>query len=640
MINQINIIQIYMDLKYDWFTKKVSRLTERIWIPTCVLIKPCVIDENSDKCIKTKLFQFSQSEALVRRSLAPVKFTPLSFTKQREDEIASLKESHKSFVFSSDNQIKYLNDPKSFMENFNSLPQTHPNGQIMDDDAKKKLITVINKMTKYMEEKNVNNEKMINKLKISQKSNKTTFEKNEKNVHNAITALKMRLSFNPVQRSVLKKWLVCAKLVYDECVLMYNLSIKNSTKFPLVLGELKLIVFKKLFGDNDKGAPYDMLTYEVKTFLENLSSAKKNLENGNIEKFEMKKKDVSKNQTITVPHASTTKSGIFPNILKHQQFNAQKMKNFKFCSDAKLTYNRSQNSYTLFVPQYVKIKQLANRKPVVALDPGESIFMTYFGLDTAGKIGIDMRQKIFGIQTKIKMWQHKMDKQKKNPLNNNNENTEKSKKFIKRKRIKKIINKLYTKIKNMVNELHKKTALYLVKNYDRILIPEFQTKNMVRNKVPKSKQNANYKRLKGRLKEIWESDNPLNEKREEAREAHNNYYAIENVGKTADQIKKEMRVSMRAGRLGKNIKFTLNMLSHYKFRQYLLAKAKEYDCHVEVVTEEFTSQACTKCGTLSKNYDKHRVKKCMNAKCKLRIHRDMNGARNILLKNIGLVCDD
>jgi transposase len=48
------------------------------------------------------------------------------------------------------------------------------------------------------------------------------------------------------------------------------------------------------------------------------------------------------------------------------------------------------------------------------------------------------------------------------------------------------------------------------------------------------------------------------------------------------------------------------------------------------VTEEYTSQCCSNCGILSNNYN-YRLKICPN--CDLKIDRDINGSRNILIKN-------
>ena len=64
---------------------------------------------------------------------------------------------------------------------------------------------------------------------------------------------------------------------------------------------------------------------------------------------------------------------------------------------------------------------------------------------------------------------------------------------------------------------------------------------------------------------------------------------------------------------------------------HLLNKCKEYGSELIEVTEEYTSKTCTNCGIQSMNYSKDRIKEC-NCGCKM--DRDINGARNILIKNI------
>lgn len=51
-------------------------------------------------------------------------------------------------------------------------------------------------------------------------------------------------------------------------------------------------------------------------------------------------------------------------------------------------------------------------------------------------------------------------------------------------------------------------------------------------------------------------------------------------------------------------------------------------------TEEYTSKTCTRCGRINHNLGSNKVFTC--ASCKLIIDRDINGARNILLKNLGV----
>jgi len=131
-----------------------------------------------------------------------------------------------------------------------------------------------------------------------------------------------------------------------------------------------------------------------------------------------------------------------------------------------------------------------------------------------------------------------------------------------------------------------KTAIFLCSNYKRILLPEFKVQDIVKQfSISKVKK-------------------------------------IENPNERA-----------KMNKLYKRIKFVLLNLSHYKFRQHLSHKCDEYGCQLEIVNEYNTSKCCTKCGFLSNNYNR-RHKHC--PKCKYEINRDVNGARNILLKNHSL----
>ena len=51
-----------------------------------------------------------------------------------------------------------------------------------------------------------------------------------------------------------------------------------------------------------------------------------------------------------------------------------------------------------------------------------------------------------------------------------------------------------------------------------------------------------------------------------------------------------------------------------------------------LVDESFTSKTCTRCGWLNQSLGKSKTFVCKN--CDLNIDRDINGARNILIKNI------
>jgi transposase len=107
-------------------------------------------------------------------------------------------------------------------------------------------------------------------------------------------------------------------------------------------------------------------------------------------------------------------------------------------------------------------------------------------------------------------------------------------------------------------------------------------------------------------------------------------FGVQNMVKKNKNNFKSKKELNKNNRLNKRVKFVLSMLSFYKFRQHLHNKGMEYGCEIKDVTEEETSQCCGRCGVLSNEY-KNRIKNCRN--CGLNIHRDINGSRNILIKN-------
>jgi len=73
-------------------------------------------------------------------------------------------------------------------------------------------------------------------------------------------------------------------------------------------------------------------------------------------------------------------------------------------------------------------------------------------------------------------------------------------------------------------------------------------------------------------------------------------------------------------------------ISHFKFSTILKNKCEEYGVKFKLVNEAFTTRTCGKCGGLNNNVGANRIFDC--TKCNIRIDRDLNGARNILIKHI------
>ena len=72
----------------------------------------------------------------------------------------------------------------------------------------------------------------------------------------------------------------------------------------------------------------------------------------------------------------------------------------------------------------------------------------------------------------------------------------------------------------------------------------------------------------------------------------------------------------------------MGQLKHYLFQTRLKCKLSN---KVIICTEEFTSKTCGVCGTINKDLCGSDTFKCDS--CNLVIDRDINGARNILLKH-------
>ena len=76
----------------------------------------------------------------------------------------------------------------------------------------------------------------------------------------------------------------------------------------------------------------------------------------------------------------------------------------------------------------------------------------------------------------------------------------------------------------------------------------------------------------------------------------------------------------------------LNQFSYYKFLSKLKSRCIEYDIELVIRPEYYTSKTCTKCGNIKHDLKNADTYICKN--CNLKLDRDTNGARNILLRNL------
>ena len=82
-------------------------------------------------------------------------------------------------------------------------------------------------------------------------------------------------------------------------------------------------------------------------------------------------------------------------------------------------------------------------------------------------------------------------------------------------------------------------------------------------------------------------------------------------------------------KIGSKTARNMMTLSHFRFRTHLLNKMGD---RVVLVNESYTSKTCSSCFVLNHSLGGSKTFNC--SECNYTIDRDVNGARNILIKNL------
>jgi len=69
----------------------------------------------------------------------------------------------------------------------------------------------------------------------------------------------------------------------------------------------------------------------------------------------------------------------------------------------------------------------------------------------------------------------------------------------------------------------------------------------------------------------------------------------------------------------------------------MVEKAEETDCKLRLVNERYTSKTCARCGGIHPRLGGNKRYVCPHPNCRLRIDRDVNAARNMLLMHLALL---
>ena len=299
-----------------------------------------------------------------------------------------------------------------------------------------------------------------------------------------------------------------------------------------------------------------IIPYQIKSIaIKDCCSAVKNAKN----KFKLSGKfqDVKfrtrrdTQQSCFIPKSSISELGIYHTLSKELKWTESIPEE---CLDARLVKNNGR--YFVTIPYKMTVKISENQGKVVALDPGIRTFMTFYSEQSCGKIGYGDFKRIFRLCRVMDKLQSIL--------------SDKTLSFYRRSRLKKSLGKLRWKVKDLISELHHKTALFFVKNFDVIFLPTFEVSDMV------------------------------------------------------DRIKR--KITSKSAR-------QMLTLSHFRFKEFIKAKAFEYNKTVVDVCEAYTSRTVSWTGEIISNLGGSKT--IRSEIDKQMMDRDINGARGIFLRALG-----
>jgi putative transposase len=272
--------------------------------------------------------------------------------------------------------------------------------------------------------------------------------------YDSITRAKtIKLEPTSEQKQIFKKWNDCSRYVYNQTIDYIHSCVNFSPSWM----EIKKDLLKQLPKWCDD-VPFQIKGQAVKEAHQAYWKAKAH------PKFRSRKNPT---QSCYIPKSAIKEGGIYPRVSGNNLQYSESLP--KVPLDGRLIYQ--YNEWFLCVPHKVETHVAENQGRVVALDPGVRTFQTFYSEFLAGQIGYDD----FG---RIQRLCHYLD--------DLISRTSKAKSRAKR-RMKKAQGQMRKKIKNLIKEIHFKTARFLVDTFDVILLPTFETSHMAGKKNRKRK---------------------------------------------------------------------------------------------------------------------------------------------------------
>ncbi len=264
--------------------------------------------------------------------------------------------------------------------------------------------------------------------------------------HDEITRTKsIKLYPTLKQRQIFKKWQDCSRYVFNQTIDYLRSCINFSPSWMDIKKDL-LKQLPKWCGP----VPFQIKAIAVKEAHQAYWKAKGH------PRFRSRKAPM---QSCYIPKSALKEAGIYPKISGQGLRYSEPLPEVPL--DSRLIYQ--YHEWFLSVPHKKTTHVAENQGRVVALDPGVRTFQTFYSEHLAGQIGYDD----FG---RIQRLCYRLD----DLISRTSKATGKAKREMKRAAA-----RIRKKIKNLIKEIHFKTARFLVDNFDVILLPTFESSQMV-----------------------------------------------------------------------------------------------------------------------------------------------------------------
>jgi putative transposase len=376
-------------------------------------------------------------------------------------------------------------------------------------------------------------------------------------------ARKIRLYPTKQEKETLLRWIGAARWTYNRCV-----EAVRSEDVPRNKKALRAVALNRDAPDLPAWlheVPYDVrdegMNDLLKAYTTNFAKKKANTQHRFEVRFRSRKRLSQESVVVHAKHWKKT-SGAYAFLKSMRSAEGPLPDDIRY--DTRLVCVRRTQEFYLCVLSPLEVRgenQAPASRRVIALDPGVRTFQT--GYDPEG-VCVEWGRRDIG---RVYRLCHALDK-----LQARIDTGGHRRRWSRRR----AAARLRQKIRDLVDDLHRKAAKWLCEEYAVVLLPEFETSRMVLRSVR---------------------------------------------------------------RLGSKTARAMVTWAHYRFRQRLLSKAREYPwSRVVLVNEAYTSKTCGRCGVVNRALGGRKVFRC--PACGLEADRDLHAARNILLRYLTTTPDD